>query len=882
MPRMAPTVSALARGTIKAAFEDLEKTITPADAIQMRSMTAIGQVREAALDIERQLAARGSLRNMRRLAPLLNGLEHYAKVIEVLCNGTPYLSWIWAPISLILRVSSEFLEAFEHIMKGYSQIAKALVRFEILGNAFPNDAGFQHTLAIFYADILQFHKHAYKFVRRSSWHLLFNTSWGRFQRRFANLLHDLSKHGELIDMEANARNIAEARLHREEHRQWREESLEKVEQEERHQATKQYQSVLSWLKTDETEQIAIFESISEEGSKYSGTCSWISNNSQIKAWLSRKPDYQQLWVQGNPGTGKSVMTTQLVGFLQGSRSHVLHHFCSYTYASSTRYDAILRSLVHQLLRFSGDLTAFAYHEYVVGKKAPTTPSLEQLLSTLLSALSEAHHSEYVWIIIDGIEECETAKQARLVSLLLNLASKSSLQSSTICKVLLSSRALPTKIRRMPKKHTLCLSDEIEHTSKAIKLYASHRLQSLHERLRQLDMSIEEIETIEQLVAEKANGMFLYARLVLDYLSTNLFFNGNELKKSIETLPETVTEFYQNILTQMVVNLDARSKERITSVLGWIAFAKRPLRRLELLSALAFSPGFLQSHSNVVCINEQLALQEHGLASVACLLSAVEVFRKDYSEHAKLLRLVKGVHGLHVYATEYWTEYLLANATTGDGLDASSSLVNMSCRLSEALIETTGSVANPLSSLDDRLKFLNGYPCLQLAITKALWARSQKRLESEILLLSDDNLSTQHAKSEFDDSISSMLDAYQKSVETLLDHDSCPGASIEELRFFKSQFRTSAYTCRLRSCPRATIGFDSDELRHEHETGHAGGFRCSEVSCQYPPFRTSQALKSHFDSRHATIPVRKSIRKLSATQTESRKTESKRMYQLRQK
>lgn len=36
-------------------------------------------------------------------------------------------------------------------------------------------------------------------------------------------------------------------------------------------------------------------------------------------------------------------------------------------------------------------------------------------------------------------------------------------------------------------------------------------------------------------------MFLYARLILDYLATNIFYSGDELKKSIEELPETITE-----------------------------------------------------------------------------------------------------------------------------------------------------------------------------------------------------------------------------------------------------------------------------------------------------------------------------------------------------
>jgi hypothetical protein len=164
---LAPAGSRLARDTIKKAFEDLERTITPADSRSFHE-TTLQDVREAALDIENELAARQSLRNMRRLIPLFKGLEHYSKVVEVLCNGTPFLPWIWAPITLILRVAADYVNAFEQIIKGYSRMAESLGRFEILSDAFKGNSDFQQTLAVFYADILQFHKHAYTFVRRTS------------------------------------------------------------------------------------------------------------------------------------------------------------------------------------------------------------------------------------------------------------------------------------------------------------------------------------------------------------------------------------------------------------------------------------------------------------------------------------------------------------------------------------------------------------------------------------------------------------------------------------------------------------------------------------------------------------------------------------------
>jgi hypothetical protein len=163
LPRAVP---AGIRQTMQSAFQDLEKSITPQDSKDFETST-LESVQQEALDIENQLAARGSLRNMRRLLPLFTALEHYSEVIGVLCNGTPFLPWVWAPISLILRISCEYVEAFEQIVRGYNRIATSLERFRLLSTVFSSNDRFQQTLAVFYEDILQFHKHAYKFVRRN-------------------------------------------------------------------------------------------------------------------------------------------------------------------------------------------------------------------------------------------------------------------------------------------------------------------------------------------------------------------------------------------------------------------------------------------------------------------------------------------------------------------------------------------------------------------------------------------------------------------------------------------------------------------------------------------------------------------------------------------
>jgi len=107
----------------------------------------------------------------------------------------------------------------------------------------------------------------------------------------------------------------------------------------------------------------------------------------------------------------------------------------------------------------------------------------------------------------------------------------------------------------------------------------------------------------------------------------------------------------------------------------------------------------------------------------------------YNQQTRLLRLVKGLHGLHVYATEYWTEYLLASVASRGSLQGSGKLLSLASQFTEAL-EKMADVALPKwqissGSTDDRLSLLNPYEKIQKQVEHALLARSQKQLEFEL-------------------------------------------------------------------------------------------------------------------------------------------------------
>jgi hypothetical protein len=87
--------------SVNVAFMKLKQSVDPIDAVTFQS-TTLEDVWKAALAIQQRQRESKSMKNMRRIEPLLKALEKYSKSIETLCNGTPYLPWIW----VCLRMNS--------------------------------------------------------------------------------------------------------------------------------------------------------------------------------------------------------------------------------------------------------------------------------------------------------------------------------------------------------------------------------------------------------------------------------------------------------------------------------------------------------------------------------------------------------------------------------------------------------------------------------------------------------------------------------------------------------------------------------------------------------------------------------------------------------
>lgn len=84
---------------IQDAFTKLEQALYRSD-IQLFRSTTLKDVREAAKIISRDQAQRRCLQNLRRLEPFFEALGKFGGAIETLCQGTPYLCYIWVGIDM--------------------------------------------------------------------------------------------------------------------------------------------------------------------------------------------------------------------------------------------------------------------------------------------------------------------------------------------------------------------------------------------------------------------------------------------------------------------------------------------------------------------------------------------------------------------------------------------------------------------------------------------------------------------------------------------------------------------------------------------------------------------------------------------------------------
>ncbi|UKZ96821.1 uncharacterized protein TrAFT101_011597 [Trichoderma asperellum] len=258
---------------------------------------------------------------------------------------------------------------------------------------------------------------------------------------------------------------------------------------------------------------------------------------------------------------------------------------------------------------------------------------------------------------------------------------------------------------------------------------------------------------------------------------------------------------------------------------------------------------LKSPESTIALIEADAICEHGVASITCLLAGFRIFDTTYDASDRNLRILRGLHGFHIYATEYWLEDLLCSNAVAGGSKTATLLCSTAKALADRLNSTSHSagisVQQELGTLDDRLNiFANQkavYDMLRSALRERFAKANSDQAKDESFSAGPTRLAPRNLKD--------LLASYQASIRSLLRISSFPGITAEELEKFKRDFRTAAFTCSFQNCPCTSIGFTDEKKLSEHEGRHVQRIICTVPNCPYPPLASSRALRAHMSKCH---------------------------------
>ncbi|KAK2751663.1 zinc finger protein [Colletotrichum kahawae] len=277
------------------------------------------------------------------------------------------------------------------------------------------------------------------------------------------------------------------------------------------------------------------------------TGQWIFEEPDSLSWADPDAlDHSVLYINGIPGAGKTTLVSLIISKLLEVHapsqplqvsSSVSYFYFKHGDVEKNSHESALRAILTQLISQNAMSSQTFLEDF--SKQADVNVRSRQSLETLTKRALEEYRVSY--LILDGLDECEREQAQRTMEWLLSLLEDDQDSSKTSLRLLFSGQrdglldnvlsGFPS-IRLESKKHDADIAN-----------YCSQYASKLKQKFR----LTKELEThIGSLVTKDAQGMFLYARIVLEYLFRQVSLRGLKNAISPGSFPRKLETAYQRI------------------------------------------------------------------------------------------------------------------------------------------------------------------------------------------------------------------------------------------------------------------------------------------------------------------------------------------------
>lgn len=322
-------------------------------------------------------------------------------------------------------------------------------------------------------------------------------------------------------------------------------------------------------------------------SRVDGTCEWILTTPQLVNWLnsprnsSIETTSRILWIQGNPGQGKTTLAMYITEALTKSFSadasrSLGYFFCDTSYANRANANAILRGLLWQFYTSNPELIpAYARQRY--GQLKEKLFRDFDSLWTLFLETARANSTRQLFCIIDALDECGDESRDDLLDQLEQTFETS--DGPPNIHFLLLSRPY-VHIRDLLGQFKSLDLASLPQIKEDVQQYIEYELEKLAKKKRYSTALKEKVKTV---LVEKAEDTFLWVGMTCRELQSVL---SMDVLKFLSRLPISLEVLYSRILTSLI-SPDAPGAADTKKILSLVSTSLRPLTLLELSEACYF-------------------------------------------------------------------------------------------------------------------------------------------------------------------------------------------------------------------------------------------------------------------------------------------------------
>ena len=317
---------------------------------------------------------------------------------------------------------------------------------------------------------------------------------------------------------------------------------------------------------------------------------WVLSHPSFSRWLNDGSSI--LWLHGDPGKGKTMLAISLIRELQsktrleGSAAHtaIAYFFCDNKDERRQTALRILQGVIYQILCQRPDQVHHLRSECERQKEhLLSSPNSLQSLWRILQNIFQSSDLHTVYVVIDGLDECEPESSNLLLSMFESYLTptldgvEDRRGNPCAIKWLITSRNGDAIRQRLSSHLEIGLEENTKHVNDAVQRFIDENVKQL-QRVKHYSLALTQI--VEKGLREKAEGTFLWVALACRELSKPTIKSMNT-KNVLQRLPSGLTPLYSRVMEQVLGIEDEELTVFAKTILRAMLAAYRPLELQEV-------------------------------------------------------------------------------------------------------------------------------------------------------------------------------------------------------------------------------------------------------------------------------------------------------------